>query len=63
LLPAGYGEIGFLTISGSGYSASLATPDYSKAVATDKATAVEQFSLEQLIILLTIFLSLGIPTG
>ena len=47
LLPAGYSEIGFLTISGSGYSASLADPNYSKAVATDKATAVEQFSLEQ----------------
>ena len=47
LLPAGYDEIGFLTISGSDYSATLAAPDYTKAVATDKATAVEQFSLEQ----------------
>ena len=47
LLPAGYDEIGFLSISGSGCSASLVAPDYSKAVATDKATAVEQFSLEQ----------------
>ena len=47
LLPAGYDEIGFLTISGSGYSATLADLDYTKAVATDKATAIEQFSLEQ----------------
>ena len=47
LLPAGYGGYGFLTVSGEGYSATLATPDYTKVFATSKAVGVEQFSLEQ----------------
>lgn len=47
LLPAGYKGYGFLTVSGEGYSAELATPDYTKAFATTKAAGVEQFSLEQ----------------
>ena len=46
LLPAGYEGYGFLKVSGEGYSAKLAT-DYTKAFATSKAAAVEQFSLEQ----------------
>ena len=47
LLPAGYEGYGFLTVSGEGYSAELATPDYTKVFATSKAVGVEQFSLEQ----------------
>ena len=46
LLPAGYGSIGYLTVSGEGYSATLAT-DATKAFATSKANAVAQLSLEQ----------------
>ena len=46
LLPAGYGPIGYLTVSGDGYSATLATVA-TKAFATSKAAAVEQLSLEQ----------------
>jgi hypothetical protein len=34
-------------VSGEGYSAELATPDYTKAFATSKAAGVAQFSLEQ----------------
>ena len=47
LLPAGYEGFGFLTVSGDGYNAELATPDYTKAFDTSKAAGVEQFSLEQ----------------
>ena len=46
LLPAGYESYGFLTVSDEGRKAKLAT-DYTKAFATSKAAAVEQFSLEQ----------------
>ena len=46
LLPAGYEGYGFLTVSGEGYSATLATVA-TKAFATTKAAGVEQFSLEQ----------------
>ena len=46
LLPDGYGSIGYLTVSGDGYSASLTT-DATNAFATSKAAAVEQLSLEQ----------------
>ncbi len=46
LLPDGYGSIGYLTVSGDGYSATLAT-DATKAFATSKADAVAQLSLEQ----------------
>lgn len=46
LLPDGYGPIGYLSVSGEGYSATLAT-DATKAFATSKAEAVEQLSLEQ----------------
>ena len=47
LLPAGYKDYGFLTVSGEGYRAELATPDYTNVFATSKAVGVEQFSLEQ----------------
>ena len=46
LLPDGYGSIGYLTVSGDGYSATLAT-DATKAFATSKADGVAQLSLEQ----------------
>ena len=46
LLPAGYGSIGYLSVSGEGYNATLAT-NATKAFATSKAAAVEQLSLEQ----------------
>lgn len=46
LLPAGYEGYGFLTVSGEGYSATLATVA-TKAFATTKAAGVEQLSLEQ----------------
>lgn len=46
LLPSGYESIGYLTVSGDGYGATLAT-DATKAFATSKAAAVEQLSLEQ----------------
>ena len=46
LLPAGYKGYGFLTVSGEGYSATLATVA-TKAFATTKAAGVEQLSLEQ----------------
>jgi hypothetical protein len=46
LLPDGYGSIGYLTVSGEGYSATLAT-DATKAFATSKADGVAQLSLEQ----------------
>ncbi len=45
LLPAGYDSFEYLTVSGDGYSATLAT-DATKAFATTKAAAVEQLSLE-----------------
>ena len=46
LLPDGYGSIGYLSLSGDGYNATLATVA-SNAFATSKAAAVEQLSLEQ----------------
>ena len=46
LLPDDYGSIGYLSVSGEGYNATLAT-DATKAFATSKAAAVEQLSLEQ----------------
>jgi len=46
LLPNGYEGYGFLTVSGEGYSATLATVA-TKAFATTKAAGVEQLSLEQ----------------
>ena len=46
LLPASYGTYGFIKISGTGYE-TVSTIDYSKAFATSKATAVEQFSREE----------------
>ena len=46
LLPAGYGSIGYLSVSGEGCNATLAT-DATKAFAASKAEAVEQLSLEQ----------------
>ena len=46
LLPAGYGSIGYLTVSGEGCNATLAT-DATKAFATSKADGVAQLSLEQ----------------
>lgn len=45
LLPAGYDTHGYLSISGSGATASISS-DASKAFATSKAVAVEQFSHE-----------------
>jgi hypothetical protein len=46
LLPAGYGNYGFLTVStGEGWDASV-EPDFSKTFALTKAIAVEQFSFE-----------------
>jgi hypothetical protein len=47
LLPAGYENYGYLSVSESGYKAHVCY-DKNKAITTDsKATAVEQFSLEQ----------------
>ena len=46
LLPAGYGDFEYLSVSGDGYSATLAT-DATKAFATSKADGVAQLSLEQ----------------
>jgi hypothetical protein len=46
LLPAGYGSIGYLSVSGEGCNATLAT-DATKAFATSKADGVAQLSLEQ----------------
>ena len=46
LLPSGYESLGYLTVSGDGYGATLTT-DATKAFATSKAAAVEQLSLEQ----------------
>ena len=46
LLPSGYESIGYLTVSGDGYGATLAT-DAAKAFTTSKAAAVEQLSLEK----------------
>lgn len=46
LLPDGYGPIGYLSVSGDGYAATLAT-DATKAFATSKADGVAQLSLEQ----------------
>ena len=46
LLPASYETYGFIKISGTGYETDR-TIDYSKAFATSKATAVEQFSREE----------------
>ena len=45
LFPAGYETYEFLSISGSGYSTSYSM-SYNKAIASSKATAVEQFSCE-----------------
>ena len=45
LLPAGYGTYGFLVLAGSGSSVSYST-NYANAIAGTKATAVEQFSIE-----------------
>lgn len=49
LLPAGYESYGFLVIYSYGepYDADLVYDNYGYAVAADKATAIEQFSLEQ----------------
>lgn len=46
LLPDGYGSIGYLSVSGEGCNATLAT-DATKAFATSKADGVAQLSLEQ----------------
>ena len=46
LLPAGYESYGYLSLTGSGYSATL-TPDLNNAFATSKAAAVEQLSEEK----------------
>ena len=45
LFPKGYESYEFLSISSSGYNTSYSM-SYNKAIAADKATAVEQFSLE-----------------
>ena len=47
LLPSDYGDYHFLSIDGTGYGASLGSPNFGYAIAVDLATAVEQFSLEQ----------------
>jgi hypothetical protein len=49
LLPAGYMSYGFLSIDDTfgADQAYLDAPDYDYSVAADKATAIEQFSLEQ----------------
>jgi len=49
LLPAGYESYGFLVIESYGqpYTEYLDNDNYGLAVAADKATAIEQFSLEQ----------------
>lgn len=46
LLPSGYESLGYLTVSGEGCNATLAT-DATNAFATSKADAVAQLSLEQ----------------
>ena len=46
LLPAGYGEYGYLSIADEGTYEAILSENYNKAFATSKATAVEQFSYE-----------------
>ena len=46
LLPAGYGEYGYLSIADEGTYEALLSENSNKAFATSKATAVEQFSYE-----------------
>ena len=46
LLPAGYGEYGYLSIADEGTYEAYLSVNYNKALATSKATAVEQFSWE-----------------
>ena len=46
LLPAGYGEYGYLSIANEGTYVALLSENPNKAFATSKATAVEQFSWE-----------------
>ena len=46
LLPAGYGEYGYLSIADEGTYEALLSENPNKAFATSKATAVEQFSWE-----------------
>ena len=46
LLPAGYGEYGYLSIADEGTYEALLNENPNKAFATSKATAVEQFSWE-----------------
>ena len=46
LLPAGYGEYGYLSIADEGTYGALLSKNPNKAFATSKATAVEQFSWE-----------------
>lgn len=46
LLPAGYGEYGYLSIADEGTYEAYLIENYNKAFATSKATAVEQFSYE-----------------
>lgn len=46
LLPAGYGEYGYLSIANEGTYEAYLSENSNKAFATSKATAVEQFSYE-----------------
>ena len=46
LLPAGYGDYGYLSITDEGTYEAYLSPNSNKAFATSKATAVEQFSYE-----------------
>ena len=46
LLPAGYGEYGYLSIADEGTYEAILSENPNKAFATSKATAVEQFSWE-----------------
>lgn len=46
LLPAGYGEYGYLSIADEGTYEAILSENSNKAFATSKATAVEQFSWE-----------------
>lgn len=46
LLPAGYGEYGYLSIADEGTYEAYLSGNSNKAFATSKATAVEQFSWE-----------------
>ena len=46
LLPAGYGEYGYLSIADGGTYKAYVIKNYNKAFATSKTTAVEQFSYE-----------------